>query len=282
VAPVVVNGGRLRGGNTELPGDISSQFVSALLLAAPFAEKGMRLRLTKPLESKPYVLMTIECLERFGIKVECSAALDEFSVAKQTYRPARYEVEADWSSAAYFLALGAVSGRVEVVNLNPKSIQADRFMLNLLRRMGAVVETERNWVRVRKTRLNPLRADLSDCIDLLPTVAVLAAVARGTSELIGIERARIKESNRVAAVREGLEQMGVKVSEEEDKLTIVGSKLRGAVIDSHNDHRIAMAFSILGILAGNTTINNAECVNKTFPQFWDILRSIGGKVRTDG
>jgi len=280
-APVFVNGGRLRGGVTELPGDISSQFVSALLLVAPFAEEGVKIRLTTPLESKPYVLMTIECLNKFGIKVDFSRALDEFQVKKQEYRPTRYQVEGDWSSASYFLALGVVGG-VEVTNLNSKSLQGDRVLINFLSQMGASVELKRNSVVAKKSRLKPIRADLTDCIDLLPTMAVLAATTDGTSEFVGIVRARLKESDRVAAVREGLERMGIKVAEEKNKLTIFGGKPKGAVIDSKNDHRIAMAFSVLGVLAGDMIIEGAECVNKTFPEFWDILRSIGGRVKIDG
>ena len=282
VASVVVNGGSLKGGVTELPGDISSQFVSALLFVAPFADKGVKIRLTTPLESKPYVLMTLECLKNFGIKVKCSKALDEFEVSRQTYQPAKYEVEGDWSSASYLLALGAVCGEVEIENLNPVSLQGDKMMLNFLQDMDALVEINQNSVTVKRSRLKAIHTDLSDCIDLLPTMAVLAATAEGVSEFIGIERARLKESNRIAAVKEGLEKMGVKVVEEKDRLTIFSSRLKGAVIDSKDDHRIAMAFSILGSLVGGTIINGAECVNKTFPQFWDILRSIGGKVEIDG
>ena len=282
VAPVVVNGGRLKGGETEISGDVSSQFLSALLLVSPFAEKGMRIRLTSPLQSKPYVAMTLDCMARFGIKVTASAKMDDFHTAKQTYKPASYEVEGDWSSASYLLALGAVMHGVEVENLNSQSLQSDRVMLEFLRRMGVHVVASGGAIRVRNSGLKALRADLSDCIDLLPTVAVLAAVAEGTSELEGIARARLKESNRVAAVREGLERMGAEVNEEENKMTITGSELKGAVIDSHDDHRIAMAFSILGVLVGNTTIDGAECVNKTFPEFWAILKSIGGRLKIDG
>jgi 3-phosphoshikimate 1-carboxyvinyltransferase len=148
--------------------------------------------------------------------------------------------------------------------------------------MGASVEISDDSVTVSRARLNAIRADLSDCIDLLPTVAILAATADGTSELSGIERARIKESNRVAAVKDGLERMGVKIEEERDRLTITGSNPKGSVIESYDDHRIAMAFGILGTVTGKTVINNAECVSKTFPQFWDILKSIGGKVEIDG
>ena len=167
-------------------------------------------------------------------------------------------------------------------NLNPESLQGDKMMLNFLRDMGASVKVGLNSVTVAESKLNAISADLSECIDLLPTIAVLAAVAEGVSQFSGISRARLKESNRVAAVREGLERMGVKVVEEQDRLTIIGTSPSGAVIDSKDDHRLAMAFSILGLLVGNTVINEAECVNKTFPGFWNILRSIGGKVATYG
>ena len=280
VAPVIVKGGRLKGGETELPGNISSQFISALLLISPFAEEGVVIRLTTPLESKPYVLMTLDCLRKFGIRV--SKTFDGFEVAKQIYKPTKYEVEGDWSSASYFLALGAVCGEVKVENLNPESLQGDKMLLNFLRDMGASVEVSQNSVSVGKSKLNAINADLSDCIDLLPTMAVLAAGADGVSKFAGIERARIKESNRVAAVKEGLGRMGVKVTEERDRLTIVGSRPKGSVIDSKGDHRIAMAFSVLGSLVGDTIIDKAECVTKTFPEFWDILRSIGGKLEIDG
>jgi 3-phosphoshikimate 1-carboxyvinyltransferase len=282
VAPVTVNGGRLKGGETELPGDVSSQFLSALLLVSPLAEEGMHIRLTTPLESKPYVAMTLGCMAGFGIKVTASAGMDDFYTEKQEYQPTSYEVEGDWSSASYLLALGAVMGGVEVKNLNPQSLQSDRVMLEFLRRMGADVVVSPGAIRVKGAELKALHADLSDCIDLLPTVAVLAAAAAGTSEFEGIGRARLKESNRVAAVREGLERMGVNVDEKENKMTVTGSSLKSAVVDSHDDHRIAMAFSILGALAGNTTIDGAECVNKTFPEFWDILKSIGGRLKING
>ena len=276
VPPVMVEGGRLIGGRTEIPGDVSSQFISALLLIAPLAENRMSIRLTTPLKSKPYVLMTLDCLEKFGIKV--SQAANRFDVVRQTYKPTEYEVEGDWSSASYFLALGATSGEMETGNLNPESLQGDKVILDLLQNMGALVEVNGDSVTVKKSKLKAIRADLSDCIDLLPTLAVLAAAADGVSEFTGIARARIKESNRVAAVREGLERMGVEVNEEENRLTISGAVTKGAVIDSKGDHRIAMAFSVLGAMVGDTTINGAECVTKTFPEFWGILEGIGGKL----
>jgi len=275
VAPVVVSGGNLKGGVTELPGDISSQFVSALLFIAPLAEDDVIIRLTTPLESKPYILMTLDCLEKFGIKVESSPDLTEFKVSRQTYKPAKYRVEGDWSSASYFLALGAVSGEVTVENLNRQSLQGDRVIFDLLKDMGACVSIDGDSVTVKKSTLKAIQADLSDCIDLLPTMAVLAAVVDGVSQFVGISRARLKESNRVSALKEGLEGMGIKVIEENDRLIIAGSEPKGAVIDTRGDHRIAMAFGILGSVAGETVIGEAECVAKTFPQFWSILQSVG-------
>ncbi|MFH1003720.1 MAG: 3-phosphoshikimate 1-carboxyvinyltransferase [Chloroflexota bacterium] len=279
--PVTVSGGPLQGGPAGLPGNISSQFVTALLLAAPFARETATIRLTTGLESRPYVMMTLECLEQFGVRVKASPDLREYRVAPQRYQPARYEVEGDWSSASYFLALGAVSGEVTVANLNPASRQGDRVLLDWLRRMGAPVTIGPDRVTVSPGPLRAITADLTDGIDLLPTVAVLAALAEGTSRLTGIGRARLKESDRVTAVKEGLQKMGIAVSEAPDGLSITGGRPRGANIDPRNDHRLAMAFSILGLASGGTTITGADCVAKTYPRFWETLQSIGGEVKTD-
>ncbi len=275
---VTVNGGRLKGGVTRLPGDVSSQFISALLFISPLSESGVVINLTTPPESKPYLKMTLDCLKGFGIEVKASDNLRQFEVSRQEYKPASYQVEGDWSSTSYLLALGAISGQVEVINLNPESLQGDKIMLNLLADMGAEVEISRSSVMVRKSKLRAITADLSDCIDLLPTLAILAAVADGKSQFSGISRARLKESNRVLALRQGLGKMGIDVNEEEDRLIITGSVPRASTIDSSGDHRIAMAFSILGSVTGSTIINNAECVSKTYPEFWDTLKNLGGKV----
>jgi 3-phosphoshikimate 1-carboxyvinyltransferase len=147
--------------------------------------------------------------------------------------------------------------------------------------MDAALQERGDSVRAGKSQLKALKADLSDCIDLLPTVAALAATARGESMLSGVSRARLKESDRVAAVKEGLLRMGIPVREERDTLYIKGTGPSGCSIDSRGDHRIAMAFSILGVLAGNTVIEGADCVSKTYPDFWATLRSLGGEVVLD-
>lgn len=298
--PVTIEGGAFKGEATELPGNISSQFISALLLIAPFAPKEMSIRLTTSLTSRPYVLMTLWCLKQFGIDIH--NALDRFVVRRQRYQPARIEVEGDWSSASYFLALGAACGDIEVVNLSVASLQGDRVILDFLRSMGAAVTVSGDSVTVMRSELKALHADLTDCIDLLPTVAVLAALAKGKSDFTGIERARIKESDRVTAVRENLRKAGVEVADNNHHLVITGLKTPKPVdeskmeeeskegkkteepacapvtLDSYGDHRIAMAFGVLGAALGGFTITGAECVAKTFPAFWDTMKKVGVKV----
>ena len=278
---VTVVGGNFGGGTASLPGNVSSQYVTALLLAGPLARRGLVVRLTTPLESKPYVEMTIECLKRFGIVVSPSDDYLSYSVASQEYATAEYVVEGDWSSVSYFLALAALTGHIRIENLNPQSLQGDRVLLEFLRKMGAEVEVDSNSVGVSKARLTALRADLTDCIDLLPTIASLAAMADGTSELVGISRARLKESNRVSAVKQELERAGVEVSEETNKISIVGTMPKSSVFDSHGDHRIAMAMSLLGAAAGGAVIEGAECVAKTYPEYWSTFASVGGKVNAN-
>ncbi|MFC2006876.1 3-phosphoshikimate 1-carboxyvinyltransferase, partial [Chloroflexota bacterium] len=177
---VVIKGGKLKGGVAELPGNISSQFVSALLLISPFADEGIKIKLTTTPESKPFILMTLECMNAFGIKVIHSPDLREYETSKQTYKPTKYKVEGDWSSASYFVALGALCGDIKVESLNTQSLQGDKEILSFLKEMGASVTVGKDSVIVRRSKLKAISVDLTDCIDLLPTMAVLAAVADKT------------------------------------------------------------------------------------------------------
>jgi 3-phosphoshikimate 1-carboxyvinyltransferase len=280
-AGIIVNGNKLSGGVTSLSGSISSQFISALLLISPFTDESMTIRIATPLESQSFVLMTLECLKLFGIKVKASVDLREFEICRQTYQPTKYTVESDWSSASYLLALGALVDEVVVENLNLESLQGDKTIIDHLRDMGASVTVDQTSVRVRKSRLKAIKTNLTDCIDLLPTLSILASIAEGESQFTGIARARLKESNRIVAIREGLERMGIEVVEEEDRLSITGASPKGATIDPKNDHRIAMSFGLLGSLVGGTIVEQAECVDKTYPEFWATLKSIGGRVKLD-
>ncbi len=280
--PVTVEGGKFACGSTSLPGNISSQYVSALLHIAPFAKEGMIVKLTTPLESRPYVMMTLETMHWFGINAVFDENLDKFEISHQKYRPTKYHVEGDWSSASYLLALGAMAGEIEVNNLDMQSLQGDRMLLQYLRDMGAHTVAGRNSVNIVKSNLKAIKADLTDCIDLLPTMAVLAAAAEGTSVFSGIERARIKESDRVAAVAEGLTRMGIRVETDAKRIKITGGKPKGALIDSKGDHRVAMAFSLLGTVAGDMVIEGAECVTKTWPEYWVVYQNLGGKAVLNG
>jgi 3-phosphoshikimate 1-carboxyvinyltransferase len=271
-------GGKFKTNNVSLAGNISSQFISGLLLAAPLAKDGLTVHLTTPAESKDYLRMTTETLRKFGITVKNNDELTEFLIEQREYNPAKYMVEGDWSSASYFLGLGAIAGAVTITGLNLGSFQADRFMLNCLRRMNARLTIGEHSITVAPSNLNSMDADLNEAIDLLPTMVCLAVAANGQSTLTGLGRARLKESDRVSSVSENLKRMGIDVVEESDRLIVPGGHPRGAVIDSFDDHRIAMAFAMLAATCGDTVILGAECVNKTYPSFWEDFKKAGGKV----
>lgn len=275
---VVVEGKRLLGGTVKVIHDVSSQYISALLFAAVLMENGLVIELAAPPRSQPYIQMTIECLRQFGIRVTSAPDLTQIRITPQSYLPSTYQVEGDWSQASYLLALGATSGEVLVTNLNAESLQGDRAIINILQKMGTRFSQRGGSVMVSPSPLRAISVDMANTIDLLPTVAVLAAMADGESELRGIANARLKESNRVLALCEELGKMGIRVIEGEDTLKITGDRPQGAVIDGRADHRLAMAFAVLGASVGNVTILGAECVDKTFPDFWRVFRSLGGHV----
>jgi 3-phosphoshikimate 1-carboxyvinyltransferase len=281
---IVVHGGNINRNIAAVAGDISSQFISALLMLAPLVKGGLNVKLTTPLESRAYIEMTIDCLAHFGIKVVTLPSYTNFFIAQQKYHPTKYTVEGDWSSASYLLASGALAGSVEVSNLDGTSLQGDKALLTFLHEMGIPVSVNTTAFKTRKPdcTLRPITVDLDECIDLLPTMVVMAAFAEGKSEFYGIARARLKESNRVSAITQELKKAGVEIIEEQDRITVLGKKPKGAIFDSHGDHRIAMALSLVGLVCGNTTIENAECVSKTYPEYWQILQSLGGKIIIHG
>jgi len=266
-------------GAVTLRADISSQFLSALLLAAPRYRDGFRIELLTPLVSRSYVSMTLACMREFGVEVQVSADGRSYAVAGR-YHPSRYRVEGDWSAASALLALGALAGEVTVTNLPLASQQADAAMLSLLETMGASVGAQDGCVTVRQSSLRGATFDLSECIDLLPAAAVLGAGARGTTRLLGIGRARDKESDRVAAMMDGLQRLGFGVDVRGDEMHVTGGVGHSAVVSSAGDHRVAMAFCALGAVIGGVEIENAGCVAKTYPGFWHDVGLLGVEVRT--
>jgi 3-phosphoshikimate 1-carboxyvinyltransferase len=284
--PVKVHGkGGVEGGEVSIRGDISSQFVSALLLIAPFAREHLRVKVTTRLESAPYVRMTLDAMRAFGVQAEASEGYKEITVKRKAYTPTTFAVEGDWSSGASILAAGVLVGKVSVENLHPGSRQADAAIAEILGEMGAEPKFHEQGVSVEWSELRGIDWDLSDSPDLFPVVASLCSAAKGESSLRGLKRLRLKESDRIASMVEGLSRMGVKTESSEETMTIHGGAPEGAVIDPHDDHRIAMAFGVLGLAArGETTIENAGCVSKSYPDFWEDLETLGAQIgrRNDG
>lgn len=279
--PPVVSYGGFRGGDVVIRGDISSQFISSLLLISPLADEEVVIHVFS-VESKPYVLMTLRTQELFGVRVKVLDSGDHltFQVPKTRYRPTNFLVEGDWSSAAYFLVAGAISGYVRVGNIGLDSVQADKEVLNVLRDVGASVRAGGNWVEVSEGSLEGFNYDVSNSPDLLPTLAVLAALARGESVISGIGRCRFKESDRVEAVVTNLKRLGVSVRVSGDDLVVRGvERVKSGIVSSFGDHRVAMAFSLLSLRSeGSVVIEDPLCVGKSYPNFWDELNSLGVEV----
>ena len=275
----ITSNGRIKGGEARIPGDISSQFVSALLAVAPLADSPVEISLTTQLESRPYVAMTMDAMRAFGVAVWDTPDMRRLTTPLGPYRASAVEVEGDWSSAAYVLAAGALTGGTKLRGLNQASSQADRAIIGILSRMGADVSTNGNTVRVSRSPLRGISADLSDCPDLFPVVSALCAAAEGDSTLTSLKRLRLKESDRVAAMAEGLTRMGIKVRCDSDSTRITGGAPRGAEVDPWGDHRIAMSLAVLALAAeGETKISDAGCVSKSYPGFWGDLAAIGGRL----
>lgn len=275
--PVKIHGGTLSGGRVRIRGDVSSQFISALLIVAPYARKETRIILTSALKSRPYVAMTLEAMHRFGAEAE-SMDHKGFRVPPGRYKGTSYEVEGDYSNASYFLALAAMTGsEITVKNLSRDSLQGDRRMLDYLRAMGAEVEVGEKAVTVRGGVLRGIEADLGDTPDLVPTLVALGCRAMGRTVIKNVEHARHKESDRLAACASEFRKFGVRILERRDGLVINGGQeLRGAVVDSWGDHRLAMALAITGMAAsGKTVVRGAEAVKISYPDFFKALESLG-------
>jgi 3-phosphoshikimate 1-carboxyvinyltransferase len=281
---ICVEGGGIRGGRTSMPGDVSSQFVSGLMFACPLANGDTQLTLTSLLESKSYVLMTENVLSKHGIKVDISEDFKRLKIpAKQTYRPVDERVPGDFSSAAFLLAAAALTkSEVHVKNLDYGTIQGDKAIMRILKQMGVNGKVCEHEIEIDGSGelLNSIDVDASDIPDLVPVCTALACYAKGTSKIHDAERLRLKESDRLTALYTELRKMGADITMDESSLTVNGPcNLHGAIIDSHNDHRIAMACTVAALRAeGETVIQDAECVRKSYPLFFNDLRRIGVEV----
>ncbi|MBR4020744.1 MAG: 3-phosphoshikimate 1-carboxyvinyltransferase [Firmicutes bacterium] len=271
--------GQLQPGTYRLPGNVSSQYISGLLFALPLLEGDSEILLTSTLESTPYVDMTIKTLSLFGIRIEKTSG-GYAARGNQAYTaPKEYMVEGDWSNACFFLAAGAFTeGGITVSGLNLDSLQGDKAILDILQEMGATVSTGPAGITVQPGEgLCGITIDASQIPDMAPILSVLGLAASGTTEIRNAERLRIKESDRLRAITKTLTALGGQVEELPDGLRIEGGRrLTGGTIDSHNDHRIAMMAAIASLICdGKVTIGHAEAVEKSYPDFFDVLREAG-------
>ena len=272
--------GKMKGGVAEIRGDVSSQFISSLILAAPYSEEPVTIKVTKRFESKPYVQMTLDAMRKCGVRATSKQGGAEIRIPLGEYKPTRTRIEGDWSSAAFMLAAGVLSGKVHVDKLDMDSSQADKEIMHALDLMGAQVKVKGNRVTAERSYLRGIEMNLSDSPDMFPIVSSLCSIARGRSTLTGLGRLKLKEADRLLAMAEGLTAMWARIHVEENSCIIEGGLLKGAVIDPHGDHRIAMSFAVLGTLAdGETIIKDRDCVNKSYPGFWDDLESLGAETR---
>lgn len=270
--------GQLTSGVYEIAGNISSQYITGLLLALPILDGDSEIVLTTKLQSKPYVDMTIKVMADYGVVVE-ERENGYFIKGNQSYKKRDYTVESDWSQAAFFLVGGALNGDVILKGLDMNSTQGDKEIVSILKQFGADIEVKSDYIRAKKSVLKGIEIDVTDIPDTVPALAVAAAFAKGTTVIKGGERLRLKESDRIESVVSNLKRLGVDVEEKPDGMIITGGGAKGALLEGYNDHRIPMAFSMAALCAqGNTVITDANSINKTYPSFFKDYNSLGGKA----
>ncbi|MCL2136999.1 MAG: 3-phosphoshikimate 1-carboxyvinyltransferase [Coriobacteriia bacterium] len=268
--------GVLRNGSYHLPGDVSSQFVSGLLMALPLLDEDSELVLDTPLQSGSYVDLTRAVMRYFGVETEQPEAMRFYIPGNQQYQPARYQVESDYSQAAYFLAAAALGRPVWCQGLNPDSAQGDRAFIEILKQMGAELVYQDDLVTVRAGRLAAVSVDVGDIPDLVPPLATLCCFCQGTSYITNASRLRLKESDRLSAMASELGKLGALIVEGDDYLSITGvDSLSGNRVDAWSDHRIAMSMGLAAIrTVGQVELSGWQSVAKSYPHFWqDFERS---------
>lgn len=275
--PLKINSSELKQNKATINGEISSQFISTLLMIGPKIG-GLELTIAGNLISKSYVDMTVDVMEKFGIKVK-NLSYKKFIInPKQEYNCKEYLVEGDFSSATYFFALAALTkSELTLKNLNSKSKQADLKFLNILEKMGNEIIYGDDEIMVNGKGVKAVKVDMQSFPDSAQTLAILAAFAKGVTKISGVKSLRVKETERVRALENELGKMGIKTSSTEDSLTIYGGDPKPAEIETYGDHRMAMSFATIGTKLPGMVINNPEVVTKTFPEFWEKLESIGVK-----
>ena len=271
--------GQLQSGEFTVPGNVSSQFITGLLLALPLTGNDSKIILSSALESVGYINMTIRTMAQFGVIVE-KTDYGYFIQGGQQYKPCNYICEGDWSQAAFFMAAGALGGEVTLKGLRTDSIQGDKECLEIYKRFGANVTESPEGITIKKANLKGIDIDATQIPDLVPILAVTAAFAQGTTNIYGAERLRIKESDRLNAISTCLNKIGAKVIEKTDGLVIEGvTSAKGGTVEGYNDHRIVMSMSMaVSKCENNIEITDRESINKSYPAFFEDYKAIGGRA----
>lgn len=270
--PVSVKGSRIDGGSITVDCSISSQFLSALLLISPFTRDGVEISLPSEPVSKPYIDMTIDIMEKAGIVLERNGYRKYFIEGNQFYKAGKYVVEPDCSNATYFWGSAAITGKkVKVNNIKRSSVQGDVKFAELMEEMGCIVNHEKDGISVTGGKLKAIKTDMGNMPDVAPTLAVVAAFAEGETVVSNVAHLKAKECDRLGSVVKELLKMGVKAKCTDDQLFITGGAPKAATIETYDDHRMAMAFSIAGLKTPGVIIKDEMCVAKSFPNYWDIF-----------
>jgi 3-phosphoshikimate 1-carboxyvinyltransferase len=273
--PVFIKGINRKGGKTIIDCSKSSQYLSSLLMIGALMEKGLTINLPGPPVSVPYIDLTMDVMNQFNVKVRRINETEYVVPGNQIYESGDYFVEPDLSNAGYFWAAGAVTGKeITIDNIQKKSLQGDLKQIYILEKMGCSVRVRKNSVAVKGNALNGVDVDMSDTPDAVPAMAVVAAFARGKTRISNIGHLRVKECDRIEAVSSQLIKMGIQVNQGHDFIEIQGGHPKGAIIETFNDHRIAMAFSVAGLVVDGMEIENETCVEKSFPEYWTLFDAL--------
>jgi len=275
--PVTVQGGGLRGGRVVFTDAESSQYISSVLISAPYSQRDVELELRGMTFSMPYIDMTIDVMRHFGVEVE-KRGQNEFKVStQQKYTGRKYLIEGDVSSASYFFVAAALAGgKIKIVNINPETRQGDIAFLRIIELLGCHVSRGEDFVEVTGKELSggDCEFDMSDMPDMVPSLAILAAFREGVTVIKNVSHLRLKESNRLEALVNELNRTGIDAEESADGLIIRGGVPHGAEIETYNDHRIAMSFAVAGLVVPGIKIKDKKCVKKSFPAFWDEFKKL--------
>ena len=273
--------GKIKGGEITIPGNFSSQFISALLISAPLTEKGMNLLIEGNLVSKPYLDATISTMRHFGVTVQTLIPYKRYNIAPQIYKPSTFTVPIDFSSLALLLSAAVLCGENFVIKGNIGNLpQGDEVFIDILEHLGVKVTIDDDEISIQSPeKLNGGKFDLSNSPDLLPPLAILSLKTSSPIEIVNVKHARLKETDRIAIVAREIVKLGVKVREKEDGLILsMASNLKGGSLNSENDHRLFMAFCIAGMYVGDCTVTDPESVKVSYPNFIEEMSKIGAKI----